>query len=333
MIRFVYPYLALLFFLPFFLRRFSKTNQLGSALRVPFIKDFEKIQQKFSSKISFTKTNHSPVFWLLMLIWFLITLALMRPVEIKDPIRLQNKGRDILLVTDISTSMLEDDFVFNTRRIARLEAVRAVVSDFVSKRLNDRLGLVLFGTRAYLQAPLTFDRQAVLDVLSSMKAGMAGQSTAIGDAVALALKALKESANDKKNQLIILLTDGQNNDGQMSLPQAINLAKNEGVKVYTIGIGAPSLSMASAFFGLQNQGLDEKDLKKLAQETKGSYFKVTTLADLIKVYREIDKIESDDFNQNYIYPQKELYFIPLVAALLIALSVVFFSVLRRNQDV
>ena len=158
-----------------------------------------------------------------------IVLALMQPVKTGEPERLNNKGRDILLVTDISTSMLEEDFEYNHRRLSRMEAVRAVVSDFVKNRANDRLGLILFGTRAYLQAPITFDKQAVIDILDTMKAGMAGQSTAIGDALALALKTLRGTKTDKDNQVIILLTDGENNDGKMSVAEAIELAKGEGV--------------------------------------------------------------------------------------------------------
>ena len=110
---------------------------------MPFVKDFEDIQKSAKSTAVFSvQAKRSKFFWFLLPIWFFIVLALMRPIEVKDPLRLENKGRDILLVTDISTSMLEDDFVFNMRRVTRLDAVRAVVSDFVSKRLNDRLGLI-----------------------------------------------------------------------------------------------------------------------------------------------------------------------------------------------
>ena len=320
MIKFVYPYAVLLIFLPFVIRYFSKNKMQISdfALKVPFVKDFSDIKKSILARPYDQNGHMFRYFWFLMLIWFFVVLALMRPIKEGLPMRLEHEGRDILLITDISTSMLEDDFVFNHRRVTRLEAVRAIVSDFVSKRLNDRLGLVLFGTKAYLQAPLTFDRQAVLDVLSSMQAGMAGQSTSIGDAIALGLKNLSTSKTKKDNQVIILLTDGENNDGAMSFAQAIALAKDEGIKVYTIGVGSPAFSVSAAFFGLQNQGLDEKNLKILAEETQGRYFRAESLSDLIEAYRKIDALETDTIKDNYVYPKQELYFEALFAALMIA---------------
>ncbi len=330
MISFLYPWAFLAFFLPFLicalLRTKSRTEQ--NALRVPFIKDLSLILKTSGSFISNQGLKFfSPLFWFLLLIWLFLVLALMRPVSVGEPVRLQNKGRDILLVTDISTSMLEEDFAYRNFAVSRLDAVRAVVSDFTQKRLQDRLGLILFGTRAYLQVPLTFDKKALLDVLSSMQAGMAGQSTSIGDAVALALKTLKSSKTDKQNQVIILLTDGESNDGNISFPQAIQLAKDEKIKVYTIGVGSPSFSIAQAFFGVQNTDLDEESLKNLASETNGRYFKVTSLSELAEVYQKIDSLELQDFEQNIIYPQKELYFWPLIVALALAFSGLFCNLL------
>ena len=258
-------------------------------------------------------------------------MALMKPVRTFEPIHIQNEGRDIMLVTDISTSMLEDDFSYQGRRLERIEAVRAVVSDFAQNRLHDRMGLILFGTRAYEQVPLTFDKQALLTVLDAMEAGMAGQSTSIGDAVALALKSLQKSKTEKDNQVIILLTDGENNDGRISFPQAISLAKQEGIKVYTIGVGAPTFSLAKTLFGIEDTGLDEKSLKELADETKGRYFKVTSLSELIKVYKEIDKLEKQDFEENVVYPKEDFYYVPLLAAFALSMIGFLFKVLKRRH--
>jgi Ca-activated chloride channel family protein len=155
----------------------------------------------------------------------------MRPILYGEPVPLKTEGRDILLISDISTSMREPDFAYQGYRLDRLTAVKVVVSDFVKKRLNDRLGLILFGTQAYLQAPLTHDRQTVLEVLQSADAGMAGDSTAIGNALMLALKALQQAgATDRK--VIILLTDGENNDG-VPMAQAMDAVRQAGVTVYT----------------------------------------------------------------------------------------------------
>ncbi len=336
MTGFEYPYLGLLLFLPFLMQFFLKNDaKNNTAIRIPFLGDMKNVAQKIASNrfvgVSGMK-RFSRLQMFFLSVWTLLVLSLMRPVTTTGPIRPEHTGRDILLITDISTSMLENDFVFNTKRVTRLDAVRAVVSDFVTKRANDRLGLILFGTRAYLQAPLTFDRQAVLDILDSMRAGMAGQSTSIGDALALGLKALKESGRDKKNQIIILLTDGENNDGQMSFPKAIALAKSEGVKVYTIGAGAPTFSLASAFFNIQNQDLDEESLKKLAQETKGQYFRATSLKDLIDVYRQIDALEADNYQEQQMFIKKELYFWPLLFAFLLSLFALTAAFQAERKD-
>ena len=237
MISFLYPWFFVAFFLPFLICALFKkpTDSEQNALKVPFLRDLSLILKTSGSFVLNQGLKlFSPLFLFLMLIWLLLILAMMRPVSVGEPVRLQSKGRDILLVTDISTSMLEEDFAYQHHALSRLDAVRAVVSDFTQKRLQDRIGLILFGTRAYLQVPLTFDKKALLDVLESMQAGMAGQSTSIGDAVALALKTLKTSKTDKQNQVIVLLTDGESNDGNMTFAQAIKLAKDEKIKVYTI---------------------------------------------------------------------------------------------------
>ena len=333
MIDFEYPYLAGLVFLPFLLKLFKgESAELGYALKIPFLKDIINIQNtKINLKGLAGRKHFNFSFWMLFICYLLLVLSAMRPLEIGEPHRVENKGRDILLVTDISTSMLEEDFTFQHRRLSRMEAVRAVVSDFVENRKHDRLGLILFGTRAYLQAPLTFDKEAVLDVLSTMQAGMAGQSTAIGDAVALALKTLKENKTEKENQVIVLLTDGESNDGQISVAESVKMAAKEGIKIYTIGIGSPQMSLAKVFFNVQNSPLEEQTLKDLAEQTKGRYFKVYNLKELVDVYKKIDLLEEQDFEDRVIYEKKELYIYPLLAAFVVALSMLFGCALFRRR--
>lgn len=323
MISFEYPYLLLLVFLPFLVRFLfpAVKGMYGDALSVPFVTDFKNIESQNTSKTNkyFTSSKINKKWWWLFLVWVLLSLSAAKPIKLGDPIRLENKGRDVLIVTDISTSMLEDDFSFQGKRLTRLGALRAVVSDFVDKRINDRLGLVLFGTRAYLQVPLTYDRNSVQEILWSMDAGMAGNSTSIGDALGLALKTLKDSKTKPESKVIILITDGENNDGSLSFPEAIMLAKEEGVKVYTIGIGGDSLaSIAGTFLGQMVSSLDERSLKQLASETKGRYFRADNLASLIDVYKEIDMLEPIDMKQNFIFPRYDLFYIPLLLAILLS---------------
>ena len=328
MMVFAYPYAFLLLLLPFLVYKLLPRvkGMQGDALKVPFLDDLERISIAsggiWAPKATTGNGISKPFLWM-YLIWALLCVAAARPQIVGEPLRLQNNSRDIMLVLDISTSMLEPDFSFANRWITRLDAVKKVVSDFTTKRANDRLGLILFGTRAYLQAPLTYDKASLNDILWSMQAGMAGDSTSIGDALALALKNLKDKSGDK---VIILLTDGENNDGSLSLAQAIKLAKDEGIKTYTIGVGSPNIFFQ--MLALSPQTGDDKGLKELARQTKGQYFRAESTSDLQKVYDLIDKLEPTQGNENYIRETKDVFYLPLLGAVLVGLGLVF--VMKRT---
>ena len=296
----------------------------GDALKIPFLSDLQKISstqgaiKPLGGQASFQLSWRAAVLWL---IWVLLVIAAARPQWVGEPIKLRSESRDILLVTDISTSMLEPDFVLGRKRIDRLTAVKKTAQDFMDKRVDDRVGLILFGTNAYLQAPLTYDRKAVSEILWQTDAGMAGQSTAIGDALGLALKTLKDTPNPER-KIVILLTDGENNDGSVSLPQAIKLARDEGVKIYTIGVGSDRAFSAS-FLGIRigggAPGLDEESLKEIAAETKGRYFRAKDTASLEKIYEAIDALEPSQSEGQVIQEVYDWYYIPLILAFLTAL--------------
>ena len=296
----------------------------GDALKIPFLSDLQKISstqgaiKPLGGQASFQLSWRAAVLWL---IWVLLVIAAARPQWVGEPIKLRSESRDILLVTDISTSMLEPDFVLGRQRIDRLTAVKKTAQDFMDKRVDDRVGLILFGTNAYLQAPLTYDRKAVIEILWQTDAGMAGQSTAIGDALGLALKTLKDTPNPER-KIVILLTDGENNDGSVSLPQAIKLARDEGVKIYTIGVGSDRAFSAS-FLGISigggAPGLDEESLKEIAAETKGRYFRAKDTASLEKIYEAIDALEPSQSEGQVIQEVYDWYYIPLILAFLTAL--------------
>lgn len=318
-------WLLLLPFAVYFLLPAAK-NMYGDALKVPFVADLLKISEQsggFSLKFRHSASVRLRLA-LLSLIWLLSVAALCRPQWAGEPQRIKSDGRDILLVVDISNSMSEHDFKYQNKMYDRLTAVKNVVNDFIDKRSDDRMGLVLFGTRAYMQVPLTFDKQSLKEVLWMTEPGMAGNSTSIGDALGVALKNLppKDSVQPQ-NKVIVLLTDGENNDGRLSLPQAIKLAKDEGVKVYTIGVGSDS---ASFFGGLLNvakdSGLDDAGLKALADETKGRYYRAKDVQSLFQVYNEIDKLEPVENEGRFIQEVKELYYYLAGAALLLFLVLV-----------
>ncbi len=323
MIQFAYPYMFLLLILPFIVNYLLPPIKglHGDALRIPFINDLEKISIKSGGiwKMSGNvRGGYSRLFWIMFAVWILLTVAAARPQKVGEPIRLKNEGRDILLVTDISNSMQQADFSLQNRRLDRLSAVKLVASDFIKKRTEDRIGLILFGTRSYLQAPLTFDKKSVIEILWQTEAGIAGNSTAIGDALGLALKTLKGNG-DAKNKIIILLTDGENNDGSLSLAQAIKLAQEENFKIYTIGVGNPK-SYAASFFGMQlgnPNGLDEEELKKLAEVTKGTYFRAEDTSGLLEIYNTINRLEPNLHDERYIRETTELFYVPLLFAIVI----------------
>ena len=333
MSRFVYPELFWLLLLPlgiYFL--FPKVRGLhGEALKVPFLDDLRNIKLEaehlhistLSSRLLF-----SLKFFYLFVIWILFVIAAARPQYVGEPYRLKTENRDIMLVIDISNSMLQPDFYANKQRIDRMSAVKAVVSSFIDKRTEDRVGLVLFGTLAYLQSPLTFDKQAVREILLNTDAGMAGNSTSIGDALGIALKNLQSEQN-KENKVIILLTDGENNDGSLSMPQAIDLAEKEGIKIYTIGVGGGGNFMSS-LFSLRNNELDEASLKELAKRTKGNYFQAKDLNTLSQIYQRIDDLEPQKNQTNVVQEIRELFYIPLLIALILSCLLLFLP--RRSLN-
>ena len=324
MIMFAYPLAFVLLLLPFvfYYTLPAIKGMYGEALKVPFIADLKRISISsggvWNSSVSDSKLSKR--FWIVYIIWCFLCLAMARPQIVGEPIRLKNESRNIMLVLDISTSMLEKDFTYSGRRISRLDAVKAVVSGFADKRANDRIGLVLFGTRAYLQSPLTFDKAAIKDILWTMQAGMAGDSTSIGDAIALALKNLQQSQSPQDN-VIILLTDGENNDGSLSLAKAIKLAADEGIKTYTIGVGSANTFLK--MFSLASSGVDEQGLKQLAQATKGNYFRAESTSDLQKVYQIIDTLEPTSNDERYIKETTELFYIPLLLAIITSFVLAF----------
>ncbi len=328
MIHIAYPIMFLLLLLPFAVRYFLPTlkGMHGDALHVPFLKDLANINLKSGSvwgQVNISDSQKLSLrFWELFVVFFLLVLALSRPQWVGEPIRIHSQSRDILLVMDISNSMAEPDFVINRRAVSRLNAVKKVAGEFIDRRANDRIGLILFGTRAYLQSPITYDKAAVKQILYSMQEGMAGNSTAIGDALGLALKSLKDSKN-AEDKIIILLTDGENNDGSITLPQAVKLAKDAGVKIYTIGVGGDRRDFAS-FFGLRLGGeVDEAGLKQVADDTSGTYFRARDTESLQKVYEAIDELEPTQNEDSFVQETKEFYYIPLLAALILGMFLVW----------
>lgn len=335
MITFLWPLAFLLLPVPFIVRFVLKPTDPGvsGALRVPF---FKSVFGGASS--SSGPENRRP--WKLILaslIWVLLVTALARPAFVGPEVPLPAEGRDVMLAIDLSGSMDEKDFEVGGRPSTRLHVVKATADTFIESRKGDRVGLVLFSDRAYLQAPLTFDRNAVRDLLDEAEVGLTGQKTAIGDAIAISLKRLKD--RPENGRVLVLLTDGANNSGVMEPLKAATIAQDLGIKIYTIGVGANSM-MVDTGFGRQmvnpSADLDEGVLREIADMTGGQYFRATDVNGLATIYREIDRLEPVAGEPVHIRPEVALYYWPAGAALvlagLFALGLVTPNTLSRRHD-
>jgi len=298
--------------LPWLVRWLLKpAEQSGVALRVPFLQDF--LQQgvvKGQSLLTRLALLCAALAWIGLL------TAVARPVWVGDAVALPAAGRDLMLAVDLSGSMQEQDFRINQQVVDRLAATKLVASEFISQRTGDRVGLVLFGDQAYLQAPLTFDRETVRTLLGESAIGLAGERTAIGDAIGLALKRLQDSP--EKNRVLILMTDGANTAGSVSPLEAAEMAATAGLKIYTVGIGSESQSTRNVLgFNLVNPNaeLDERLLRAVADKTGGRYFRARDTEEFQRIYDELDRLEPVEVEAGEWRPQQELFRWPLLAAL------------------
>lgn len=326
MLEFEWPWLFLLLPLPILVRLLVKPAGVEqAALRVPFLHDFDEPGSSASHHI----VNHRIWLFLALLAWVALLAAAARPQWLGEPVELPIKGRDIMLAVDLSGSMKEKDFILNNRRVSRLAATKAVATKFIRQRSGDRIGLILFGTRAYQQAPLTFDRKTVITLLNEALINIAGQATAIGDAIGLAVKRLREKEGDR---ILILLSDGENTAGEVGPLKAADLAAAEGLKVYTIGIG-PDARSASNFFGMSIRGprssVDEKTLTAVAQKTGGRYFHASNTRELAEIYQVIDRLEPIESETRIYRPIDALFYWPLGIAILISLLIILGRLINR----
>jgi Ca-activated chloride channel family protein len=254
------------------------------------------------------------------LVWTLLLLAAARPQWIGEIETLPVTGRDLLLAVDISGSMDTQDMVLDGQAVNRLAVVKRVAGEFIQRRKGDRVGLVLFGSRAYLQTPLTFDTETTAILLDEAEIGLAGRETAIGDAIGLAVKRLREDAASER--VLILLTDGANTSGEVEPLQATEFAAREGLRIYTVGVGADEM-MVQDFFGSRlvnpSADLDEDTLKAIADRTGGAYFRARDAEALAHIYDQLDELEPVESDQEAIRPVDELFHWPLALALALAL--------------
>ena len=314
MLSLAFPWALLLALVPLIIRLRKRSAQTVEAPVFPvghWLSDLPGVSRSGS---------HAPLWQqlALLLIWLLLVVALARPQHVGEQVQLPVSGRDLLLAVDISPSMDEQDMVIQGRSINRLQAVKRVLDDFIQRRGGDRLGLLLFGTEPYIQAPLTFDLATVRTLLHEAGIGMAGRATAIGDALGLAVKRLRDRPQEQR--VVILLTDGANTAGEIAPDKAAEIAKAAGVRIYTIGIGAETMVQRGLLGSRRvnpSRDLDEGLLTRIAQQTGGEYFRARSLPELELIYESINQLEPIELEGKHYRPVTELYVWPAGIAVLI----------------
>lgn len=323
---FAWPWLFLLLPLPWLAWRVmpKADTQLSGSVRVPF---FHWLGE--GTKSSGTSSWISRV--LAILVWLLVLTATARPQWVDEPLTFPVSGRDLLMAMDVSGSMDTRDMQLNGHMVSRLTMVKEVMSAFIQRRQGDRVGLVLFGSRAYLQTPLTFDTQTTARLMEESEIGLAGRETAIGDAIGLSIKRLRD--NSEADRILILLTDGANTAGSVDPLQAAEYAAKEGLTIYAIGVGADEMLVRDLFGSrVVNPAtdLDEKTMKAIADKTGGRYFRARDTRDLEKIYEIIDELEPVSSDAVVIRPVTEWFWLPLMTAVVLTLLSALLKLLTQS---
>lgn len=305
MLEFAWPLAALALVLPALALGFlPRAAPLAVPLRVPFLRE----ARAWSAASARARPRLRLV--LALAAWALLVAAACRPQWVGEPVGVPSSGRSVLLALDVSASM----------RMAALgpelglEVMRRTARTFVAARAGDRIGLIVFGSKAYVQAPLTFDLRAVAEMVDETFIGLAGEGTALGDAIALGVARLRAMQRDER--VLILLTDGSSTDGTVTVADAARLARLHGVRVHAIGIGTPRREADMR----PGEGLDEDALKLVAAQSGGQYFRADNRAALERIYEALEALEPTALDERHYRPSAELYPWPLAAALLLALA-------------
>jgi len=334
MIEWIWPYAFAMTPIPFLVRRLWRSiTDTQAALTVPSLSPF-RLQADATGQRTVRRLPWRVL--LMWAIWLALVTAAARPEWTGAPVLLPTSGRDLRLAIDIPGSMGTEDMELRNQLVDRLVVVKSVVADFIAARQGDRTGLILFGTNAYLQAPLTFDLQTVERLLMEAPVGIAGGKTAIGDAIGLAVKRLRK--RPESDRVLILLTDGANNVGEVGPKKAAELAAEENIRIYTIGVGAEEMRMPSIFgaFGSRivnpSADLDEETLKHIASVTGGRYFRARDTTGLNEVYAMIDELEPVEQDPETFRPVAALFHWPMGLAWLLACGLLLFDFRSTRDD-
>ncbi|MEM9800587.1 MAG: VWA domain-containing protein [Planctomycetota bacterium] len=305
MLTFAHPWLLLLAPIPWLVRALlPPTRASAVGVRVPFLDRIERASAGRSAPVRGARVAA------LVPVWLLVLASLARPQWVEPPLTREMPTRDLLLLVDLSTSMDVEDFTSSSgESVDRLTAVREVLADFLGRRDGDRVGLVVFGSAPFVQAPFSIDLTLVDRLLDEVETGMAGPRTAFGDAIGLGLTMFESS--DAPAKTIIALTDGNDTASQVPPIEAARVARERGVRVHTVAIGDPTTA--------GEDKLDEEALRSVAETAGGSYFFAADRTELMGIYAELDRIETVEVEVASFRPRRDLFYLPLLAALLVSL--------------
>ncbi|KJZ14261.1 BatB protein [Marinomonas sp. S3726] len=306
MLEFIWPWFLIVAIAPFFLKFGRPAEPDQKALWWPNITQFN--QTEISIKLKRQSFSKHLIKLFLWISWLLLVIAIARPVWLGEPKVVTPSGRDLLIALDLSGSMQTADMKINQQAVDRLQAAKQVLDRFIKERKGDRIGIIVFGSKAYLQAPLSYDLDTIAQLVNETQIGFAGENTAIGDAIGLGIKRLANIDADKR--VMILMTDGANTAGRVKPDQAAQFAAKQGVKIHTIGIGAEQM-ISQGFFGPRvinpSTDLDEELLQKIADMTEGQYFRAKSTQELESIYATLDELEPTPGEDQWQRPKTTLF--------------------------
>lgn len=321
MIHFEFIWILIALPLPFLVYWLPSKKQVQAApLKMPTL-------HKGMHTTEYTPQKKTSSLVILSVVWSLLVLACTQPQWLGEAVNVPTEGREMMIAVDLSGSMQVEDMNLNGRSVNRLDMLKVLLGEFIERRSGDRLGLILFGDDAYMQTPMTFDRKTVQQMLDETVLGLVGKQTAIGDAIALAVKRFDEKKDS--NRVLLLLTDGQNTAGKITPEQALELAIAKDITIYSIGIGA-DVMVQNSLFGARrvnpSSELDEESLQQLADKTGGKYYRARASEDMSQIYQLLDNLEPVEQEQQQMRPLTALFYWPLGLAMLLS----FFSLLVNS---
>lgn len=304
-------WVLLLLPLPVLAQKFLSPSQIsGNSVSVPLLNRYP-LPDKSTNVARALKSQVS-----LWIFWLCLVLAAAQPYWLGDPVSRTSSGRDLILAIDISGSMQEVDMAINGKFASRIDVLKSVVAGFIDRRVGDRIGLILFGSRAYNYVPLTYDRKALGELLDGISTGLAGRQTAIGDAIGIAVKTL--SQQQSRHKVLILVSDGSNTSGKSDPLASAHIAAKLGMTIHTVGVGNSEAERQQLLNTQSTQpeiALNETLLRQIAVISGGSYFRAKDEASLENIYKILDRLEPVPLEIHQHRPRTALFYLPLMVGL------------------